>query len=246
MKLYIKNTNNNDYSEIACNYASLNIYNAETETVLFTTCRLSGTTSLDFDLYFDNIRSARKLNLKKNDIFEIKTNKDTFLNNGKDLYIPDTVIKIVSQKEILSSDFDGCKNYKQQYTVNFIGCKAFETTKHSEVVDFPEGTKIADYDPNGIVSDGYIKGKNTYNRFDYTNSKYEEFRAKGSGVMKKWLTYDQITTAEIESDYFTRYEKDTERIEREKIADVMTDACKVNISHYDVARMLKVLNISIK
>ena len=64
--------------------------------------------------------------------------------------------------------------------------------------------------------------------------------------MKKWLTYDQITTAEIESDYYTRSEKDNNRVEREKIADLMTNACNVHISHYDVARMLKMLNISIK
>lgn len=248
MKLYIKNTDNNNYSEIACNYASLNIYNADTEKVLYTTCRLTGSTSLDFDLYIDsNIRSARKLNLKKNDIFEVKTTtKDTFMNNGKDLYIPDAIIKIVSQEEKLALEANGCKDYKQVYAIEFIGCKAYKTTRHSEIVDFPEGTKIADYDPNGVVSDGYIKGKNTYNRFDYTNSKFEKIRAKGSGVMKKWLTYDQITTAEIVSDYYTRSEKDDSRVEREKIADLMTNACNVHISHYDVARMLKVLNISIK
>lgn len=156
MKLYIKNTDNNNYSEIACNYASLNIYNADTEKVLYTTCRLTGSTSLDFDLYIDNIRSARKLNLKKNDIFEVKTTKDTFLNNGKDLYIPDTIIKIVSQEEKLALEANGCKDYKQVYTIEFIGCKAYKTNRHSEVVDFPEGTKIADYDPNGIASNGYI------------------------------------------------------------------------------------------
>lgn len=143
MKLYIKNTDNNNYSEIACNYASLNIYNADTEKVLYTTCRLTGSTSLDFDLYIDsNIRSARKLNLKKNDIFEVKTTtKDTFMNNGKDLYIPDAIIKIVSQEEKLALEANGCKDYKQVYAIEFIGCKAYKTTRHSEIVDFPEGTK---------------------------------------------------------------------------------------------------------
>ena len=221
------------------NYNNLFVYN-ESE-IVFETCRPN---NIDIELSGIEIRSARKANLSKGDCFEIKSTKNNeyrCFTNGKDLYIPTSIFELVSVEEKMHMQHDGEKNYKNVYSFK-IRCEAHKYTKHYEkVTDLPKDMPLKDYDPTGEFGGGFSKDHAMY---DVSTN----FKTKETYVCKKWLTYDSISELVIDSDYYTRTEKDEERLHREKIAEILTDCTYSNthISHYEVARILEKLDISIK
>ena len=76
----------------------------------------------------------------------------------------------------------------------------------------------------------------------------QNYKTKETCVYKRWLTYEKITEIELKSDYYTRTEKDEARLYREQIAEIMTELGYngKSISHYEVARFMEKLNITIK
>ena len=56
------------------------------------------------------------------------------------------------------------------------------------------------------------------------------------------------STIKVESDYYTRSEKDDDRLYREKLASIMSECMYTgkDVSHYEVEEMLKRLNITIR
>lgn len=56
------------------------------------------------------------------------------------------------------------------------------------------------------------------------------------------------TEVKVESDYYTRTEKTDERLYREKLAEIISECLWGNhqVSHYEVAKMLEKLDITIK
>lgn len=224
----------NDY---VANYNNLFIYD-ENGNILFNTCRPY---DIDLEIKDLEIRSARKLNFSKMDVFEIKAEKNEWNRNGKDLYIPCTIISVESVTEKLESNHDGQKNYQNIYSLK-LHCDAYRWERHIEkVTDLPNNMPLKDYDPNGIFSDGYSKERNTY-------SIGKNYKTKETCIYKRWLTYDKIIEIELKSDFYTRTEKDEARLYREQIAEIMTELGYNNkpISHYEVARFMEKLNITIK
>lgn len=212
-------------------YNKLFIYDGET--IVYSTVRPY---ELEIEIDGIEIRSARKLNFKKNDCFEIKSDSNKAVNNGKDLYIPASIISVKSVKEIevVRSIFYGETNYKDEYTLE-LHCNAHRWVRHIEAVDdLGPKTPLSEYDADGIWSSNYSKTCTTYD-------------VNGSGaVFKRWLTYEEVTEIVIESDYYTRTEKTEERLELEKIADIMSECTHRHISHYDVKSMMGKLTINIK
>lgn len=218
-----------------------NLYVYEGENILFHTCRPY---DLNIEINDLPIRNARKVDFNKGDVFEVKApkNEDGFMRNGKDLYIPSSIISVKSEGEKLMLNANGEKDYKTIYVLGF-NCEAFRWEKHIEkVTDLPHDKSLEEYDKEGKWSSGFSKECNTYEVS--THPKTGE-----TVIFKRYLTYDKKTEITVESDFYTRTEKDTDRIEREKIAEIISECLyskNTTVSHYEVAAMLKKLNISIK
>lgn len=226
-------------NNFTANYNNLFVYDGEN--IIFETCRPN---DIDIELLNIEIRSARKANFTKNDCFEMKSTKNNeyrYFSNGKDLYIPVSIFELISVEEKEHLKHDGETNYKNTYCFK-INCEAYKYNKHWEkVTDLPSNMPLSEYDPNGKFGGGFSKDFNMYDT--HTN-----FKTKEEYICKKWLTYDRVTELTIDSDFYTRTEKDAGREERERIAEIMTECCYSNtyISHYEVARILEKLNITIK
>lgn len=221
------------------NYNNIFIYDGEK--IVFETCRPG---DIDLELFGLEIRSARKANFSKNDCFEMKACKNNeyrSFTNGKDLYIPVSIFELVSVEEKKHMEHDGEKNYKNVYTFK-LNCDAYKYTKHWEkVTDLPKDMPLSQYDANGKFGGGFSKDCNMY---DFSTN----YKTKEEYITKKWLTYDAVTELVIDSDYYTRTEKDDDRLEREKIADILSSCLYSGktVSHYEVSEILKKLDVTIK
>lgn len=220
------------------NYNNLFIYDGDK--ILFETCRPY---ELNLEIKNLTIRNARKLSFDKCDCFEIKSNKESYSlsNNGKDLYIHSSIISVEKVEEKQRLQAHGETNYKNVYTLK-LNCDSYRWNKHIEkITGLPKDTPLTDYDSNGKWGGGFSKTCNMYDTSE--NHKTGEIN-----LFKRWLTYDKTTEIIVESDYYTRTEKTEERIEREKIADIITSCIYSGktISHYEVEKILEKLNISIK
>ncbi len=226
-------------NNFAANYNNLFIYDGER--IVFETCRLN---DLELDLFGIEIRNARKANFSKNDCFEMKSTKNNeyrCFTNGKDLYIPVSVFELISIEEKEASKHDGEINYKKTYSFK-LHCEAYKYNKHWEkITDLPSDMPLSEYDPDGKFGSGFSKKHNMYDHC-------QNYKTKEEYICKRWLTYDPITELVIDSDYYTRTVKDADRIEREKIAEVLSSCLYSgkSVSHYEVARILEKLNVTIK
>lgn len=157
-------------------YAQVFIYNDKGD-ILYKTKRYD---LLNLDLNV-NVRNARKLSFYQHDCFQIKTSRDhTFMTNGKDLYIHNSIVDVINVKEEKDFESNGETCYINIYTLK-LNC---------------------------------LNGKEI----------------------------------KVKSDYYTRYEKTPEREYREKLAEIISSCLYTGkeVSHYEVERMLKKLNITIK
>ena len=221
------------------NYNNIFIYNESG--IVYETCRPN---DLDIELHDIEIRTARKENLKKNDFFEMKSTKNfeyRCFTNGKDLYIPSSAFELLEIKEVLHNQHNGEKDYKTSYSFK-INCGAYKYNKHIEkVTDLPADMPLSEYDPCGKFGGGFSKDCNMYDIC--TN-----FRTKETYTCKKWLTYDKLEEITLESDYYTRIEKDEDRKNREEIAKIISECLygDKSVSHFEVDKMLEKLNITIR
>lgn len=96
------------------NYNKLFIYNDDKDILYMTTRPYDLPVSITA-----NIRSARKLSLNKSDCFEIKGDPDShrLFTNGKDLYIHNSIIDVLSVTEKVALKVHGETNYKDVYTL---------------------------------------------------------------------------------------------------------------------------------
>ena len=218
------------------NYEHLFIYDGEN--ILYKTERPY---ELNLEIEGLTVRNARKINFSKNDVFEVKAEKSEYMfRNGKDLYIPVSVISIESVTEKQHNKFNGETNYKNVYTMK-LHCKAFKWNQHIEKVYIPDGMTLEEYDSNGKFGSGFSR---TCNMYDVV----ENYKTNESNVIKRYLTYDAVTEMTIDSDFYTRTEKTEDRLEREKIAEIISSCLygDKTVSHYEVEALMKKLNITIK
>lgn len=96
------------------NYNQLFIYNDSGE-ILFKTERPY---ELNLDIKAD-VRNARKLVFNKKDCFEFKTSANNYymFRNGKDLYIHNSIIDVITVEEKMAFKTHGETNYKDVYTL---------------------------------------------------------------------------------------------------------------------------------
>ena len=222
---------------LEANYNSLNLY--EGEKVVFHTSRPYG---LDFEIEGISIRNARKIDFKKGDVFTVKSSKaeTNVFRSGKDIYIPASVISVAKVAEVVHSNNNGEVQYINEYTLDF-HCKAFRWIPYCErIYDFPKNTPLEDYDKNGKWHSGFRTDCNTYDtRKDKNGVDY---------VTKRWKTYESISKITVRGDYITRSEKSADRIERERLAEIINSCLYSNktITHYEVEKLLDKLDIKVK
>lgn len=202
----------------------------------------------EIDIHVDNIRNALKLNLNKKDVFAIKYIPDNryHVRNGKALYIYTDYISVKNIGEYLSMEHNGEKNFLTLYQFSF---NTIQTVKEPTIERI-----ICD---NYILKNGEAFG--SHYGLDKEHAVISTFDNSGSplrirankpiekGILKKYLENVQYYNFIVQSDYYTKTEKDPARVEREKIADIIND-CLNNktLSHYDIEKILKKLNITIK
>ncbi|MBR3600249.1 MAG: hypothetical protein IKL53_10290 [Lachnospiraceae bacterium] len=96
------------------NYYRVFIYD-ENGNIVFQTERPS-----DMHISIDvPLRNARKINFAKGDCFDINSDggQYMFFRNGKDLYIPTSVLKVIKVEEKVAFKCSGETNYKNYYTI---------------------------------------------------------------------------------------------------------------------------------
>jgi hypothetical protein len=241
------------------NYEQINIYNASG--VIFSTVRggferaeIDGERAKSYyknvvyniELPAERIRSARKLNLEKGDIFDISyIPQDRYtIRNGRALYIPAELVAVRALGEFLAMEANGEKNYLTIYKFEFCAPQSIDEPQILRIIcdnyTLQPGERFGEYY-------GADEAHACVAPFD--SAKYAERRGipAEKGIIKRWLSPVVYNSFIVKSDYYTRTEKDSERLEREKIADII-NACLYNksVSHYDIAKMLEKLNISIK
>lgn len=242
-------------------YEQLNIYNENG--VIFSTVRggferatIDGNRCKTFylnrvniiDLPIENIRNAIKLNFKKCDVFSLKyMPADRYtIRNDRALYIHTNYINVENVGEFLSLETNGEKDYLTLYKLTFVNVQTVKEPKIDRVIcdnyTLKDGEKFGSYY-------GPDKDHAIISTFDTSESIFIKKAGKPAekGILKHYLEDVQYKELIVKSDYYTKTEKDAARIEREKLAEIMT-ACLHNtsFSHYDIERLLQKLNISIK
>ena len=202
----------------------------------------------EIDLPIDNIRNALKLNFNKCDVFSIKyiPNDRYTIRNGRALYIHTNYINVENIGEYLSLETNGEKSYLTLYRFNFANVQTVREPKIERIIcdnyTLKDGEKFGShYGPD--------KEHAVISTFDTSESIFIKRADKPAekGILKHYLENVSYSEFIVKSDYYTKTEKDAARVEREKLAEIMTGCLRgTSISHYDVENLLKKLNISIK
>lgn len=187
------------------------------------------------------VKRARKENLDRNDNYTISY-KMRF-EHRTTVYIHISEVEFEDLGEYVVSEHNGEKNYKHIYRVRFKhGAEGM--FYHAERITVPKGWTI----PREEIARG-AQWSETYNiaapTYQPITNPQERLREECT-LVKRYVDFGPVEETCYASD-FCRIEKDEARIEREKIAEVMNMALGDHrISHFDIERMLKVLNITIK
>ena len=239
-------------------YERVNIYNANgaifsTIRGAFNRVKIEGARCSSFycdsvreiDLPIESIRNAQKLNFSKNDVFTIKYfPKDRYtIRNGRALFIPAELITVECLGEFLSHEGNGEKSFLTVYQLNFSTPQAVQEPQIKKIVcdnyTLKDGEKFGEWygsdEAHAVIS-----------AFDTSKSLFNKGRKAERGILKKFYSPVIYNSFVVQSDYYTRQDKDAARVEREKIAEIMKEITRESISHYDVERLLTKLNISIK
>lgn len=196
-------------------------------------------------------KNARKENLNRTDNYYLKytDNHGGYFNERKlALYVHESEISVSDPVEVVAFKHDGETNYKNEYTLTFM-YGATKRIVNSEKMKVTGDWKL----PAGAH---WLRCLGDYNNSYETVSEEEvtrinELRIKRGlpkldyNLVHYYLTEESFTEWKRESDYYTRTEKDVERVKRENLAKKFTEVLGSNnhISHYDIDKLLKVFKI---
>lgn len=192
-----------------------------------------------------DMRNARKQNLNRRDNYFLNY-KDSIGWSRVALYVHASNIAVKDLGEFLDFEQHGEKCYLHYFilTLKSPGSITYRQN-HAEKMLVPGDWRL----PAGAKWDRDYKVISTEAR--ELNKKrclakgiqYEDYN-----IVHRWSTEETTNTVVFKSPTYTRIEKSPERIEREKIADLMSSVIWGNktISHYEVEDLLRVFNISIK
>jgi len=193
------------------------------------------------------IKQARKLDMNRKDNFYI-TESNSY-ETGYALYIHASEISVETLGEYLRLETAGEKDYQILYKLTFnhgATYTAYILEEYASIDDV-----IAKYGDYQVKNKWATKTCPFAESFDKTETKAKYPKLfKNRDILLKGVRVEYQEERTITSELFTqqgysRVEKNDNRIEREKIAEL----CKsknINLSHYDIEKLQTVLNISIK
>lgn len=209
-----------------------------------------GDTLVRFDL--NSLKKANKINLSRKDCYYAKSvnGLNRYSHNYYDLYIyvDDTNVKFQNLGEYISLESCGETDYKEVYKITLPSIHwKHHNYKRIECENYTlaDGERWSEY---GFGSDEEHACVSPYDTTGYEKSLFRNGARPSKGIVKRWFSYSCEDNDEIivTSNVNTRVEKNPERLERERIANVMSDVLRNSISHYDVESLLKVVDIHIK
>ena len=190
-------------------------------------------------------KRARKENLNRTDNYFLTYHGNYSWEHGLTLYIHESEISVSHVGEYVAFCHNGETNYKTAVNLHFNNGASVHRLKMEKLPeagkDFtpPDGCKWRDaYSPDpehpnyDLIYPGRLTGEES-----------------APVVVKKWIQREIVHDVLIESTFYTRTEKEPERLERDRIAEAMTvalNSSRFSFSHYDVEKLLKVFNITFK
>lgn len=208
------------------------------------------------EIYIHEPRAARKLDLTKNDNFTFKTTSDSWIRKEKDLYIycgvgGDVVLEYAGEYESFKNA--GETSYKKAYNLEFINGVEMDFFHYDRyVMEDPENYQLQ---PGERFSEYYGSRENPC-VWSFDNKDHEQLFKKlnpgkpwkhEKGIVKRWHATEKVFEKITVSGYgYSRTEKTEDRKNREDLAAVLSKALNKSISHYDVEKLLEVVNITLK
>ena len=201
------------------------------------------------------IKKALKENLNRNDNYKLNYKPEYFNEIKKALYIHESEIQVVNLGDILAMETKEERNFL--HTCKLIFSNPIQIRKlHCEKIPCEDTWTIP-----GAGKWGNYYGTIDCPCYDTYNNSESIFAAKKAakdpnwninekGVIKRWYTIDTIENASIYATerYYTKTEYSEERKRKNQLADALNNSglFRETFSHYDIDKLEKVFNITLK
>jgi len=198
------------------------------------------------------VKRANKENLDRKDNYTLKYTPDYCTwETRKALYIHESEISVTDIGEITAMETDEERNYLSCRVLTFNNPVTFRRL-HCEKIPCGNDWRIPD---GGQWKDHGWGPENAPYYKPYDNSKSMFAKKRGldpeeKGVIKSWYTFETIERgAEIVAAerYYTKTEYSAERIRKNNLAAAFNKVYpNMSFSHYDIDKLEKVFNITLK
>lgn len=193
-------------------------------------------------------KNALKENLNRTDNYLLKYTGQYSFENGHTLYIHESEISVTDDGEKLAIEHNGEKNYIHAFTLHFKYGVTMTRCKYEKIPCEEKWTL-----PNNkqwTWGDGYGRDYEhaKVQTYDLTETliRFNKSIENAKGIIVRWVETETVYNVPTAEKYYCRTEKDSERKYREKIAEIINSVTNKHISHYDVEKLLNVLDIKIK
>ena len=202
------------------------------------------------------IKHARKENLNRNDNYTLNfavSYMKSWIRQA--LYIHESEISVEDLGEILAYDTDEERAFLHTVKLTFNNPAVFNEF-HIEKIPCDGSWKIPD---GGRWSSSYgTEERPCYDPYDNSKSpfsaaraaKYPDYNPEEKGVIKRWKTEETVNNKTLICTfrYYTKYEYSAERIRKDNFAEALNNSglFKERFSHYDIDKLEKVFNITLK
>ena len=202
------------------------------------------------------IKRALKENLDRKDNYTLNYKSEfSFKGTCKALYIHESEIQVVDLGDVLAMETDEEKNYlhtcklifKNPIEVRNLHCEKIPCDDHWTI---PGPGKWGNYygTKDCPMYDTYNNEENPFSK--RRAEKDPTYNIKEKGVIKRWYTIDTIENAAIycTERYYTKTEYSEERKRKNALADALNNSglFKERFSNYDIDKLEKVFNITLK
>lgn len=192
------------------------------------------------------IKRAIKENLNRKDNYTLTYSVDYLPRERRQaLYIHESEIAVDDLGELLAMETPDEKCYLHAVRLRFFHPVTVEQL-HIEQIQCGNDWTIPD---NGRWGDGFgTEERPTYGLYDYTDSSVERLRAKGKGVIKRWISNERRESGDILSAFrtYSRIEYSEDRKRRVRIAEKLKAGGLRDFSYYDVEKLEKALGVTLE
>lgn len=198
------------------------------------------------------VKRANKENLTRKDNYLLRINPERgiwYRRTIYALYIHESDCRVIDMGEMIANQTDDETDYLHAYALTFTNRVIIKDAVFDRIVcddfTFPEGARIGD----GIGT----KENPVYEWFDTSDycslfeKKTGKKREPQKGVFKKWWNiYESPETILVTVGPYCRMEYSDRRKEADNLAKIISDAIGHRLSHYDIEKLQKVVDIKVK